>query len=522
MMKRALISVSDKTGLIELATKLNQLGIELVSTGGTATALVRAGIPVTNVSDVTGFPECLDGRVKTLHPKIHGGILAIRSNPEHMETIARLGIEPIDLVIINLYPFKQTVMKPGATPEECIENIDIGGPSMLRAAAKNHHDVTVLVDPADYDVVLAELEATGNTTLGTRFHLARKVFEHTAAYDALIAQYFQSQSDPSHAGETALPGLPEQLTLTFERVSHLRYGENPHQGAAFYREALPKAGSLTEAEQLGGKELSYNNIADTDAAIALLKEFSEPTVVAIKHANPCGVGSADSLLEAWTKAYEADKVSIFGGIVALNRPVTAEVAEQMKDVFLEVIVAPDYAPEALDILQKKKNLRLLRLPAVAEPIAAGELMIKQVYGGLLIQDQDTEVLPADGYKIVTEAQPTAADQEDLLFAMKVVKHVKSNAIVLVKNRQTVGIGPGQPNRITSAGIAINNAGAKARGAILGSDAFFPFADTVQAAAAAGIAAIIQPGGSLRDQESIAACNQAKIPMVFTGMRHFRH
>jgi len=316
--------------------------------------------------------------------------------------------------------------------------------------------------------------------------------------------------------------LPEQLTLTYERVSSLRYGENPHQSASFYREALPKAGSLTEAEQLGGKELSYNNIADTDAAIALLKEFSEPTVVAIKHANPCGVGSADTLLEAWTKAYEADTVSIFGGIVALNRTVTADVADQMKEIFLEVIVAPDYAADALEILQKKKNLRLLKLPAVAEPIAAGEQMIKHVYGGLLVQDQDTQVLPEAGYTVVTEAQPSDDDKEDLVFAMKVVKHVKSNAIVLVKNRQTVGIGPGQPNRITSAGIAIANAGEKAKGSILGSDAFFPFADTVQAAAAAGIAAIIQPGGSMRDQESIEACNQAKIPMAFTGMRHFRH
>ncbi|MDD2457126.1 MAG: bifunctional phosphoribosylaminoimidazolecarboxamide formyltransferase/IMP cyclohydrolase [Eubacteriales bacterium] len=522
MMKRALLSVSDKTGLIELATQLHQLGIELLSTGGTAAALVRAGIPVINVSDVTGFPECLDGRVKTLHPKIHGGILAIRDNPEHMETLDRLGIELIDLIIINLYPFKQTVMKPGATAEECIENIDIGGPSMLRAAAKNHHDVTVLVDPADYAKVLAEITATGNTTLDTRFGLARKVFEHTAAYDALIAQYFQSQSGPSNSNEQDPAKWPEQLTLTYERVSSLRYGENPHQSASFYREALPKSGSLTEAEQLGGKELSYNNIADTDAAIALLKEFSEPTVVAIKHANPCGVGSADSLLSAWTKAYEADTVSIFGGIVALNRPVTADVADQMKEIFLEVIVAPDYEADALEILRKKKNLRLLKLPAVAEPIAVGEQMIKAVYGGILVQDQDTQVLPDTGYTVVTEAQPSDADKDDLLFAMKVVKHVKSNAIVLVKDRQTVGIGPGQPNRITSAGIAIANAKDKAKGSVLGSDAFFPFADTVQAAAAAGIAAIIQPGGSLRDQESIDACNAAHIPMAFTGMRHFRH
>lgn len=514
MMKRALISVSDKNGLIELATELHQLGIEMVSTGGTATALVRAGLPVTNVSDITGFPECLDGRVKTLHPKIHGGILAIRDNAEHMQTLAKLAITPIDLVIINLYPFKATVQKPGVSVEECIENIDIGGPSMLRAAAKNHQDVTVLVDPKDYAQVLQEIKETGNTTHQTRFNLARKVFEHTAAYDALIAQYFLKQSGAAE--------LPDQMTLTFEKISGLRYGENPHQQASFYREALPKPGSLTEAEQLGGKELSYNNIADTDAAIALLKEFSEPTVVAIKHANPCGVGSADSLLAAWDKAFEADKVSIFGGIVALNRPVERAVAEAMKDVFLEVIIAPDFEPDALTVLQAKKNLRLLRLPSVAAPIAAGELMYKQVFGGLLIQDQDTTVVPETGWQVVTETSPTAADEADLLFAMKVVKHVKSNAIVLVKNRQTVGVGPGQPNRITSAGIAIKNAGEKAFGAVLGSDAFFPFADTVEAAAAAGIAAIIQPGGSLRDQESIDACNRAKIPMVFTGMRHFRH
>jgi len=314
-----------------------------------------------------------------------------------MATLTRLGIEPIDLIIINLYPFKQTVMKPGATAEECIENIDIGGPSMLRAAAKNHHDVTVLVDPADYAKVLAEIAATGNTTLDTRFGLARKVFEHTAAYDALIAQYFQSQTSQSSSDGQEIPAKwLEQLTLTYERVSSLRYGENPHQSASFYREALPKSGSLTEAEQLGGKELSYNNLADTDAAIALLKEFSEPTVVAVKHANPCGVGSADTLLSAWAKAYEADTVSIFGGIVALNRPVTAEVADQMKEIFLEVIIAPDYDAAALEILQKKKNLRLLKLPAVAEPISAGEQMIKAVYGGILVQDQDTQVYPPRG------------------------------------------------------------------------------------------------------------------------------
>ncbi|HAL74953.1 MAG TPA: bifunctional phosphoribosylaminoimidazolecarboxamide formyltransferase/IMP cyclohydrolase PurH, partial [Clostridiales bacterium] len=393
MIRRALISVSDKNGLLELAQALREADIEIISTGGTASALSQAGIPVINVSDVTGFPECLDGRVKTLHPKIHGGILAIRGNAEHMQRLQELAITPIDLVIINLYPFKKTVMKPNVTAEECIENIDIGGPSMLRAAAKNHHDVTVLVDPADYPAVLEQIKSNGDTTLETRFRLARKVFEHTASYDALIASYFQRESPDA--------GLPDQLTLTFDRVSSLRYGENPHQGAQFYREALPVSGSLPQAEQLGGKELSYNNIADTDAALALLREFSEPTVVAVKHANPCGVGSADTLLEAWQKAFEADTVSIYGGILALNRTVTLEVAQATKGVFLEVLVAPGFTPEALANLQERKNLRILRLPGCAEPIAPGSLFLKQVYGGLLVQDQDLSVYDAAAARVVT-------------------------------------------------------------------------------------------------------------------------
>ena len=442
MIKRALISVSDKNGLLELASALNKMGIEIISTGGTASALSQAGLPVINVSDVTGFPECLDGRVKTLHPKIHGGILAIRDNAGHMDRLRELAITPIDLVIINLYPFKKTIMKPGVSQEECIENIDIGGPSMLRAAAKNHNDVTVLVDPADYPAVLEEIRTNGDTTLNTRFRLARKVFEHTAAYDALIAGYFQRQTPD---GE-----LPGHLTLTFDRVSGLRYGENPHQRAEFYSEALPVAGSLPLAEQLGGKELSYNNIADTDAALALLREFSEPTVVAVKHANPCGVGSDDNLLTAWQKAFEADPVSIYGGIVALNRPVTLEVAQATKGVFLEVMIAPDFTPDALENLQERKNLRLLRLPGCADPIPDGSLFLKQVYGGLLVQDQDTTVYNPDDVRVITEKQPDADMQADLEFAMKVVKHVKSNAIVLVKDRQTVGIGPrpAQPYHFT--------------------------------------------------------------------------
>ncbi|MGI6334087.1 MAG: bifunctional phosphoribosylaminoimidazolecarboxamide formyltransferase/IMP cyclohydrolase [Saccharofermentanales bacterium] len=514
MIKRAIISVSDKTGLTELARELVDLGIELISTGGTANHLKAAGLPVIPVTDITEFPECLDGRVKTLHPKIHGGILAIRSNPEHMDRLAELAISPIDLVIINLYPFKQTIMQPEAGFAECIENIDIGGPSMLRAAAKNHQDVTVVTDPSDYPKVLAEIRELGDTRPATRFDLAKKVFEHTAAYDTLVAGYFSAQSTNSD--------LPDQLTLTYERVSGLRYGENPHQRADFYREVIPVPGSLPLAGQLGGKELSYNNIADTDAALALLREFSEPTVVAVKHANPCGVGSADNLLDAWNKAYEADSVSIYGGIVAMNRQVTLDVARATKGVFLEVLAAPDFTADALAELKTRKNLRILHLPDCADPPAAGRRYLKQVYGGLLVQDQDATVCEKASVRVVTERQPDEEDMIDLEFGMKVVKHVKSNAIVLVKNRQTIGIGPGQPNRITSLRIALEHAGAKAIGSVLASDAFFPFDDCVDAAAAGGVKAIIQPGGSIRDQDSIDACNKHGLTMLFTGMRHFRH
>jgi phosphoribosylaminoimidazolecarboxamide formyltransferase / IMP cyclohydrolase len=514
MIRRALISVSDKSGLVELACSLAGLGIEIVSTGGTAAALQKAGLPVIHVSDVTGFPECLDGRVKTLHPKIHGGILAIRANPEHQARIKELGITLIDLVIINLYPFRKTILKPGVSMEECMENIDIGGPSMLRAAAKNYRDVTVLADPADYAAVLAEIAQTGDTTLQTRFYLARKVFEHTAAYDALIAGYFRRQSPEGD--------LPGKLTLTFDRKYSLRYGENPHQKAFFYEDALPVAGSLAQAEQLGGKELSYNNIADTDAALALLKEFSEPTVVAVKHANPCGVASASGLMEAWSKAYEADSVSIYGGIVAMNRTVDLAVAQATKGVFLEVFIAPDFTPEALENLQSRKNLRILRLPDASVPIPKDSLFLKHVTGALLVQDPDTELFNEESCLSVTDKKADDTLTDDLRFAMKVVKHVKSNAIVLAKNKQTVGIGPGQPNRITSVEIAIKNAGSRAEGAILASDAFFPFPDCVETAARGGITAIIQPGGSIRDQESIDACNRLGLIMLFTGMRHFRH
>jgi len=514
MIKRAIISVSDKTGIADFSRKLTDLGIEILSTGGTAKLLKQEGIPCREVSEITGFPECLDGRVKTLHPRIHAGILAIRSNPEHMKRLEELGIDTIDMIVVNLYPFKATIQKPKVEFEECVENIDIGGPSMLRAGAKNHQDITVVTDPSDYDTILRQISAAGDTNYQTRFYLAKKVFEHTAAYDALIAQYFLSRTPETE--------LPDSYTLTFDKVSELRYGENPHQKATFYKNALPVPGSLSEAVQKNGKELSYNNISDTDATICCLKEFSEPTIVAVKHANPCGVGSAGTIFEAWQKAYEADSVSIFGGIVAANREIDAQTAEEMSKIFLEVVVAPSYTPEALEILCRKKNLRVLELPAISSPIPENELNYKRVLGGLLVQDHDRTVYDRKDIHTVTKAEPDASLIEDMEFAMKVVKYVKSNAIVVVKNKQTLGVGPGQTNRIGSAQIAFAFAGDKARGAVLGSDAFFPFSDCVEAAHEAGIAAIVQPGGSIRDQESIDACDKYGIAMVFTGTRHFRH
>lgn len=513
-MKRAIISVSDKTGIAKFAKELDLLGIEIISTGGTAALLKKEGISVTEASEVTGFPECLDGRVKTLHPKIHGGILAIRDNKDHMDKLKELEIEPIDYVIINLYPFKETVVNPDSDFETCIENIDIGGPGMLRAAAKSHNDVTVITDPADYGVVLNELKDKGETSKATRINLAKKVFEHTAAYDTLISNYLSEKT-----GENS---FSEKISFTFEKVADMRYGENPHQKAAFYKNPVSSKGSLANAEQLGGKELSYNNIADTDACISLLKEFDEPTVVAVKHANPCGVGCADNLMDAWKKAYEADKVSIFGGIVAANVEIDGECAKEMSKIFLEVLVAPSYTDQALKILLEKKNLRVLRLPGVAEKPEENELEIKRVNGGVLVQERDNSVLKDDQFSVATKTKPDKTQKEDLVFAMKVVKHVKSNSIVLVKNKQTVGIGPGQPNRITSTQIAIENAKEKAKGSVMASDAFFPFSDCVTEAAKYGIKAIIQPGGSIRDEESIEECDKNSIAMVFTGMRHFKH
>lgn len=516
---RALISVSDKTGIVEFAKELHQLGVEIISTGGTAKALSDAGIPVIGISDITGFPECLDGRVKTLDPHIHAGILAMRSNEEHMKQIKELGVTPIDLVVVNLYPFKQTILKEGVKLEEAIENIDIGGPTMLRSAAKNYQDVSVIIDPKDYELVLNELKENKKVSKETNFYLSSKVFEHTAHYDTLIANYMREQR-----GAEVLPDI---VTMTFEKVQDMRYGENPHQKAAFYKEIGNTKGMLTNAKQLHGKELSFNNINDTHGALELLKEFSEPTVVACKHANPCGVGSADTIYEAYMKAYNSDPKSIFGGIVVANREIDASTAAEINKIFIEIVVAPSYSEEALEILKSKKNIRLLELKDIEckQPDTAYDL--KKVSGGILIQTVDNSLYDESELKVVTKRKPTEQEMEDLNFAWKIVKYAKSNGIAIGKNKQSLGIGPGQVNRIWACEQAIDHTiealGADIlKGAALASDAFFPFPDCVEAAAKAGITCIIQPGGSLNDQLSIEACDKYNIAMVFVGMRHFRH
>jgi phosphoribosylaminoimidazolecarboxamide formyltransferase/IMP cyclohydrolase len=515
MKKRALLSVSDKTGILDLAHALIEQGYELVSTGGTARLLVEAGLPVTAVQDITGFPECLDGRVKTLHPAVHAGILAMRDNPQHMATLTELAIAPIDMVAINLYPFKATIQKPGVSFEEAVENIDIGGPTMLRAAAKNWKDVAVVCRPEDYALVIDELRA-GGITRETRLMLARRVFEHTAAYDALIADYLRRQSD----GDPFI----EDITLTYSLRQPMRYGENPHQRAGFYTEVDAPAGTLAHAVQLQGKALSYNNIGDAAGALDLLKELGPdtPCAVAVKHANPCGVGLGADIFAAYKAAHDADPVSIFGGIVALNRPVDADTARELSKIFLEIVIAPGFTPEAREILAAKKNWRLLELPGCADPYPKGTLDLKRVAGGLLVQELDRELYHQPELKVVTKRAPTEEEMQDLRLAMQVVKHVKSNGIVLVKNGQSVGIGPGQTNRITALELAIKYAGERSQGAVMGSDAFFPFDDCVRAAHAAGVTAIIQPGGSLRDSDSIKFCDEVGMAMVFTGMRHFKH
>ncbi|MGM0816097.1 MAG: bifunctional phosphoribosylaminoimidazolecarboxamide formyltransferase/IMP cyclohydrolase [Bacillota bacterium] len=509
--KRALISVSNKTNLVPFVKALTELGVEVISTGGTHKLLQENGIDVIGISEVTGFPEIMDGRLKTLHPNIHGGLLAVRENDEHMAQIEKHGIQPIDLVVVNLYPFKETISKDDVTYEEAIENIDIGGPGMLRAASKNHQDVTVIVDPRDYDAVVQQIKE-GGVSLEKKRELAAKVFRHTAAYDALIADYLTN-----YVGETE----PEQFTVTFEKKQSLRYGENPHQAATFYENSLPSKGSLATATQLHGKELSYNNIKDADAALQIVREFTEPAAVAVKHMNPCGVGTGETIAEAFDRAFKADETSIFGGIVALNREVDKQTAEVLHTIFLEIVIAPSFSKEALEVLTAKKNLRLLTLDVEAD-LEKKEKQLTSVHGGLLVQDIDTYGLEEATISIPTKREPTEDEWKDLKLAWKVVKHVKSNAIVLAKDQMTAGIGAGQMNRVGSANIAIEQAGEKAKGSALGSDAFFPMGDTVEAAAKAGVTAIIQPGGSIRDEESIQKADEYGIAMVFTGVRHFKH
>ena len=506
MTKRALISVSDKTNIVEFAKGLEKHGFEVISTGGTYTHLKNNGVSCISIEDVTHFPEILEGRVKTLHPKIHGGLLSKRGNELHNKHVAENNIEYIDLVCVNLYPFEATVKKEGVSEEEIIENIDIGGPSMLRSAAKNFNDVAVVTDINDYAKILEELEQ-GGISYETRRALAIKVFNTTASYDAAIANYFNKKDNL----------VPEKLTLSYKLQDSLRYGENPHQKAYHYVQDNNESYALQNAVQLHGKEMSYNNIQDASAALDILSEFEETTCVAVKHMNPCGVATGSSVFEAYSRAYEADPVSIFGGIVAVNGKVDKETAEKMHSIFLEIILATDYDKEALDILTKKKNLRIYKL---SEKNNNHEQQIKSVRGGILVQDFNDKL--ADEYESVTEKKVDETQQRDIEFGLKVVKHVKSNAIVVVKGGQTLGIGAGQMNRVGSCKIALEQAGEKARGAVLASDAFFPMRDSADFAADYAIAAIVQPGGSIRDQESIDACNEKGVAMVFSKIRHFKH
>ena len=537
MKKRALVSVSDKAGIVDFCKGLTECGFEIISTGGTAKALKEAGLNVIGISDITGFPECLDGRVKTLHPNVHAGLLAMRSNPEHMKQLEELGINTIDIVCVNLYPFKETLAK-GADFAECIENIDIGGPTMIRAAAKNYQDVAVIVDPKDYDKVLSELRS-GGVTLQTKKYLQYKVFAHTAVYDSLISNYLASQ-----LGIT----FPDSITFAYEKAQDMRYGENPQQQAVFYNEEFIRPGSLSSAKQLWGKELSYNNINDANGALELLKEFgSTPAVVACKHANPCGVGTGSSIHEAYMRAYNSDPVSVFGGILAINGEVDSATAAEINKIFIEIVMAPAYSEEALQILKGKKNIRLLQIDDISSPRAANAYDMKKVYGGLLVQQYDSTLLHNEDMSlfktrasveekvlqsgktrtvyslgVVTDRMPTAEEVEALMFAWKVVKYTKSNAIVIGKPGRTTGIGMGQTNRIWAAQQAIAHAGEEAKGSVMASDAFFPFPDCVEECAKAGITAIIQPGGSIQDKASVDACNAAGIAMVFVGDRHFKH
>ena len=508
---RALVSVSDKRGVVEFATALKELGWEIIATGGTMTTLRAAGLEITNISDVTGFPEICEGRVKTLHPKVHGGLLARRDSEDHMAQLAENGIETIDMVCVNLYPFEATIAKEGVTMEDAVENIDIGGPSMLRSAAKNFASVTVVCDPSDYDTILSEIREGGNTTAETRLKLSAKAYTHTALYDSHIATYMRKAA-----------GLDEKLFLSFDSIQTLRYGENPHQQAKFYRANKEVSYSVAHAKQLGGKELSYNNIQDANAALSIVREFGEPFCVGLKHMNPCGAALGKDIKEAWVKAYEADKVSIYGGIVAMNRPLTGEVAELMKPIFLEIVMAPSFEPEALEVFASKKNLRLLEVKMDNQKEAQPQYV--GVNGGLLVQDSDVDCLEVVADMCVTERKPSEEELVDMNFGWRVVKHVKSNAIVVVKDGATLGVGAGQMNRVGSAEIALNQAKAAGatEGLVLASDGFLPFDDTVELASKYGVVAIVQPGGSIRDEDAIKKANEKGIAMLFTGMRHFKH
>ena len=508
---RALVSVSDKTGVVEFAQQLRSLGWEIIATGGTMKLLRDSGVEVINISDVTGFPEICDGRVKTLHPKVHGGLLARRDDESHLAALKENSIEFIDMVCVNLYPFRQTIAKPDVTMEDAIENIDIGGPSMLRSAAKNYKDVTVVCNPENYAKIIEEIKANGNTTVETRLQLSAEAYTHTAQYDSMIATYMRKAA-----------GLNEKLFLEFDLVQGLRYGENPHQQAKFYGSAEAGAYSLANAKQLNGKELSYNNIQDANAALCIVREFDEPFCVGLKHMNPCGAAIGSDVVDAWAKAYEADKVSIFGGIVAVNREVNREVAELMKPIFLEIIMAPSFSDEALEVLSTKKNLRLLQVDMSKDESVVNQYV--SVNGGLLVQDLDKTTATVTAEMCVTETKPTAEQVTDLNFGWRVVKHVKSNAIVVVKDGHTVGVGAGQMNRVGSAEIALKQAQAAGftEGLVLASDGFFPFDDTVTLAAQYGVTAIVQPGGSVRDEDSVKKANECGIAMVCTGMRHFKH
>ena len=511
MAKRALVSVSDKSGLVDFVKGLQTAGWEIIATGGTQKLLENSGIKTIGISDVTGFPEICDGRVKTLHPKVHGGLLARRDEPSHLQALEENGISFIDLVCVNLYPFRETIAKEGVSMADAIENIDIGGPSMLRSAAKNYNDVTVVCDPADYDTILAEINATGNTTLETRLQLSAKAYTHTAQYDACIATYMREKA-----------GLNEKLFLEFDLKQGLRYGENPHQSAKFYASTKAIPFSLASGKQLQGKEMSYNNIQDANAALNIARDFQEPFCVALKHMNPCGAAVADTIEEAWQKAYEADTVSIYGGIVICNRTITKEIALGMKPIFLEIVIAPDFTDEAMEIFATKKNLRVIQVDMTPSTEAIDQYV--SVNGGLLVQHLDTQIETITADMCATKVQPDAATLADMQFGWNIVKHVKSNAIVVVKNGQTLGVGAGQMNRVGSAEIAMKQAHAAGvtEGLILASDGFLPFDDTVALAAQYGVTAIVQPGGSIRDNDCVVKADELGICMLMTGTRHFKH